>query len=117
MNLVAADVSPLTLLTGKVGADLRRLLQMNDGSWLRFASIFWRFSLPMDRPGDVAQASSPASSWGVPPQVGPRGETPPELAAEDGCATRFRGARRDFVRGMLTPAPLRGAGERFDALG
>jgi hypothetical protein len=39
----------------------------------------------------VTQASSPASSGGVPPreatQLGPRRETRRELAAEDGCAT------------------------------
>src|SRR6266404_403914 len=40
-------------------------------------------------PSRVTQASSPASSGGVPPREanGPRRETRRELAAEDGCAS------------------------------
>ena len=38
-------------------------------------------------PGQVPQASPPASDRGVPPRVRARGETPLELAGEDACGT------------------------------
>ena len=47
----------------------------------------------------------PASSSGVPRGDAPSGETLPELSAEDGCATRFRGALRELRR-LLHPLPL-----------
>ena len=48
----------------------------------------------------VPQASSPASLGGVSPPVGTRGETPRELAAEDGCGTQ--GAGRGNAPATLT---------------
>ena len=47
---------------------------------------------PLNRSAkNVAQASSPAGSTGVPPGVFTGGGTPPQLAAETDCATRFMG--------------------------
>ena len=53
---------------------------------------------------DVAQASSPASSPGVPPGVRSDSETLPQLAAGTDCATRFTGtaaSRRRFFPAMI----------------
>ena len=44
-----------------------------------------------EHPMNIAQASSPAGSPGVPPGVFTGGGTPPQLAAGTDCATRFMG--------------------------
>ena len=74
---------------------------------LRFATLN-RFAK------NVAQASSPAGSPGVPPGVGAGDGTPPQLAAETDCATRFLGRRhhqRTFA--VFLPSSKRAMSRQF----
>lgn len=65
-------------------------------------------------PAACSAGVPPASIPGVPPGDSPGGETPPELAAEDGCATWVRAKNREIFSSVsLPPAGERwGAGER-----
>ncbi len=67
-----------------------RFNRVNVWPWACFY-LAWR-ECPQRDALPVAQASSPASSGGVSPPVGTRGETPRELAGGDACGTGDRHA-------------------------
>jgi len=69
-------------------------------------------------PGQVPQASPPASYRGVPPRVGARGEPPLELAGEDACGTTSatrcgRGRPRSLTAGSWGGSGLFDAADQF----
>ena len=69
-------------------------LSLSNREWIkvRIPRKHSRFEPLNRKAGDVAQASSPASSPGVPPGGRAGSETLPQLAAGTDCATRFAGS-------------------------